>query len=94
MEHHQDVIWAGFFLCTGESWGQYLARMEKDKEWGSHIEVIAIADVLGVPILITADSNDEDFQVWVYPTTESLNTTQLILLGFCYNHYYSLEGKL
>ena len=66
--------------------------MEKDKEWGSHIEVIAIA-VLGVPILITNDScDDEDFQAWFYPTTESLNTTQLILLGFCYNHYYSLEG--
>ena len=68
--------------------------MEQDKEWGSHIEVIAIADVLGVPILITNDSSDyEDFQVWIYPTTESPKTTHLILLGFCYNHYYSLEGK-
>ena len=72
-----------------------MERMEKDKEWGSHIKVIAIADVLSVPILITNDSSDdEDFQVWIYPTTESLNTTQLILLGFCYDHYnYSLEGK-
>ena len=69
-------------------------RMEKDKSWGSHIEVIAIADVLGVPILITNDSSDiEEFQVWIYPTADSVQTTQLILLGFCYNHYYSLEGN-
>jgi hypothetical protein len=68
--------------------------MEKDKEWATHIEVIAIADVLGVPILITNDSSDsEEFQVWIYPTTDSVKTTQLILLGFCYNHYFSLEGE-
>ena len=69
-------------------------RMKKDiKEWGS-IEVIAIADVLGVPILITNDScDDEEIQVWVYPTNGSLKTTHLILLGFCYDHYYSLDGN-
>lgn len=46
-------------------------------------------------ILITNDSSDdEDFQVWIYPTTESLKLIQqLILLGFCFDHYYSLEGK-
>ena len=54
------------FLCTEETWELYLERMEKDKEWGSHIEVIAIADVLSVPIQITNDSSDyEDFQVWI-----------------------------
>ena len=48
-------------------------RMKEDKEWGSHIEVIAIADVLGVPILITNDTcDDEEIQVWVYPTNGSL----------------------
>ena len=58
----------------------------EDKEWGSHIEVIAIADVLGVPILITNDSSDiEEFQVWIYPTADSVQTTQVIMLGFCYS---------
>ena len=67
--------------------------MAKNEEWGSHIEVIAIADIFGIPILITNDSSDdEEFQVWIYPTADSVQTTQLMLLGFCYNHYYSLEG--
>ena len=83
------------FLSTDESWEEYLTRVEKDKQWGSHIEATAIADVLGIPILITNDSpDDEEFQVWIYPTSETVKTTQLLLLGFCYNHYYSLEGTL
>ena len=49
MEHHQE---------------QCLERTEKDKEWGTHIEVIAIADVLGVPVLISNYSSYDDFQVW------------------------------
>lgn len=71
----------------------HLERMAKDKEWGSHIEVIAIADILGVPILITNDSSDDEaIQMWVYPTNSATKAAHLILLGFCYDHYYSLEG--
>ena len=66
--------------------------MAKNEEWGSHIEVIAIADIFGIPILITNDSSDdEEFKVWIYPPTDSVQTTQLMLLGFCCNHFYSLE---
>ena len=38
-----------------ENWEDYLVRMSKDKEWASHIELTAIADCLGVPVLITND---------------------------------------
>ena len=66
-----------------ETWEMYLERMDKDKEWGSHIEVIAIADFLGVPIVITNDSSDdEDIQLWVYPTNSTTKAAHLILLGF------------
>lgn len=81
------------FMDTEESWEDYLHRMDTDKQWGSHIELTAIADLLGIPVLITNDSLDEEeFQVWIYPTTSK--TTNLILLGFCSNHYYSLEGMI
>ena len=82
----------GNFVGGEEGWEHYLDRMYKDKEWGTHIELTAVADLLGIPILVTTDSDDEEeFQVWIYPTT--CETTQLILLGFSCNHYYSLEGK-
>lgn len=67
--------------------------MAMDKEWGTEIELVAIADLLGVPILITNDSEDvNDIQNWIYPRTS--NTTEVILLGFCHDHYYSLEGSV
>ena len=60
---------------------------------GALILKSAIADIFGVPILTTNDSSDdEELQVWIYPTADLVQTTQLMLLGFCYNHYYSLEG--
>ena len=66
-------------------------RMGMDKEWGTEIELVAIADLLGTPILVTNDSADpEVIQNWIYP--RSTKTTEVILIGFCHNHYYSLEG--
>ena len=69
--------------------------MSKNKEWASHIELVALADILGVPVLVTTNSNDEDqYQVWVYP--KNVKTEEVMLLGYsdisC--HYYSLEGKI
>lgn len=67
--------------------------MSKNKEWASHIELVALADVLGVPILVTTDSSDEDnYQVWVYPS--NVKTEEVMLLGYSgySSHYYSLEG--
>ena len=62
-----------------------------DKQWATEIELVAIADLLGVPLLITNDSEDgNDIQNWIYPRTSK--TTEVILLGFCHDHYYSLEG--
>ena len=66
--------------------------MSRDGEWGSHIELVALADVVGVPMLVTTDSDDdEDFQVWIYPSEQ--HTDEVILLGYSCNHYYSLEGN-
>ena len=69
--------------------------MSKNKEWGSHIELVALADVLGVPILVTTDSSnsdDDQNQVWIYPS--DVQTVEVVLLGYSYSssHYYSLEG--
>ena len=67
--------------------------MSKNKEWASHIELVALADVLGVPILVTTDFSDEDqYQVWVYPS--DVKTEEVMLLGYSgiSSHYFSLEG--
>ena len=67
--------------------------MSRDGEWGSHIELVALADAICVPILVTTDpDDDEDFQVWIYPSEQ--HTDQVMLLGYSSNHYYSLEGSL
>ena len=67
--------------------------MSRDGEWGSHIELVALADVVGVPILVTTDCDDDEyFQVWIYPNEQQ--TDQVMLLGYSCNHYYSLEGNL
>jgi hypothetical protein len=79
------------FVDTGEEWIEYLNRMAKDKEWASHLELIAVGNSIGAPILVTTDCrNDEHFQVWVYPSTKQ--TDLVILLGYSQDHYYSLEG--
>ena len=66
--------------------------MSRDGEWGTEIELPAIADVLGLTVLITNDSIDEEeFQVWIYP--KEAKTSHVILLGFCVDHYHSLEGN-
>ena len=56
--------------------------MSKNKEWASHIEPVALADILGVPVLVTTNSNDEDqYQVWVYPKnvkTEESDATWIL----------------
>ena len=66
--------------------------MSRDGEWASHIELVALADAVGVPILVTTDCEDEEFfQVWIYPKEQQ--TDQVLLLGYSFNHYYSLEGN-
>ena len=81
------------FLSEDEVWESYLENMAKDGTWASHMELIAMADVLGVTILVTNDSPDEhEFQVWINPKISN-ETTHVLLLGFCINHYYSLEGN-
>ena len=41
--------------------------MSKEKEWGSHIELVAIGELFGAPILIINDNLDSDYQTWIYP---------------------------
>ena len=67
-------------------------RMGMDKEWGTEIELVAIADLLGTPILVTNDSADpEVIQNWIYPkstkTTEVINPRRMrervTVVGLC-----------
>ena len=54
--------------------------MDTNKEWGSHTELTAIADLPRTPVLITNDSEDvEEFQVWIYLSTTK--TTKVIFIG-------------
>ena len=50
-------------------------------EWGCHIELTALADALGTPILITDSVHEEQYQVWIYPNDVA---TEVILLGYSY----------
>ena len=48
------------FVDTGEEWTDYLNQMAKDKEWASHLELIAVANAIGAPILVTTDCRDDE----------------------------------
>ena len=66
--------------------------MSKEKEWGSHIELVAIGELFGAPILIINDSLDSDCQTWIYP--KHLKHTSVLLLGFSIaNHHYYSSGR-
>ena len=55
--------------------------MSRDDEWGSHIELVALADVVGVPKLVTTDSDDEeDFQVWIFPSEQHIDVKSYYLV--------------
>ena len=63
-------------------------------QWGTNIELTAQPNLLQVPILVTTDSNDDEyFQIWIHP--KEMTTTDTVLLGFARAelHYYSLEGR-
>ena len=82
------------FIITGESWEEYLSRMSTDGQWGTEVELVALANALGAAILVTNDiDHDEQFQNWICPP--KLKTDKVILLGFSYdtNHYYSLQSN-
>ena len=55
--------------------------MTRDGEGGTQIELTAI----GATIPITNESPHEE-------DPSETKTSQVILLGFCINHYHSLEG--
>ena len=82
------------WIYTGEAWDEYLPRMQKSRQWGSHLELHAAAQMLGVAIMVTTDSEDqEDFQIWIQPAESTTN--EVVLLGLRgESHYYSLEGNI
>ena len=85
---------SNFLVVNDENWDEYLARMRRGGQWGSHVELHAAANLLGTPILVTTDSGGVDnFQIWIYP--KETRSTDVLLLGFHSElHYYSLEGAL
>ena len=65
-----------------------------DGQWGTEVELVALANALGTTIIVTNDvDHDEQFQNWICPPT--VQTDKVILLGFSYHtrHYYSLQSK-
>ena len=94
MDDTGEKLYLAQFLSTGESWDEYLRRMQKRKQCGGHIELIAAANMLGVAICIVCDQPKQCCDTWVQPTTTISN--DVLLLGFdsVSQHYFSLEGKI
>ena len=70
--------------------------MSTDGQWGTEVELVALANALGVAILVTNDvDHAEQFQNRICPP--KLQTDKVILLGLSYDtrHYsnYSLQSK-
>lgn len=49
----RNILAPSFLADPNDNWEDYLVRMAMDKEWGIEIELVAIADVLGVQLQMT-----------------------------------------
>ena len=49
----RNILAPSFLADPNDNWEDYLVRMAMDKKWGIEIELVAIADVLGVQLQMT-----------------------------------------
>lgn len=86
-------VHASSFL-SGESWEDYLERMNKTGEWGDHIILQALADVFLLHITIfNAINNDIRRTEFITEMTMETSTKFHIFLGHVGEfHYFSLRS--
>ncbi|XP_063439788.1 uncharacterized protein LOC134721036 [Mytilus trossulus] len=80
------------FLST-ESWEEYLIRMNRDGEWGDHMILNAITEVIGRTVTVL---NNSESVTHLFPHTVSLSdevTLDSVYLGHVGMHYVSLRPK-
>ena len=82
-----------FLTILVKVWTAYIKRMHRSKQWGGHIEIVAVANMLQVTICIVTDQPEPNADIWIQPTLPPV-TDDVLLLGFdskkC--HCHSLEG--
>ncbi|XP_076110285.1 uncharacterized protein LOC143079039 [Mytilus galloprovincialis] len=80
------------FLST-ESWEEYLIRMNRDGEWGDHMILNAITEVIGRTVTVL---NNSESVTHLFPHTATLSdevTLDSVYLGHVGMHYVSLRPK-
>ncbi|CAC5390904.1 unnamed protein product [Mytilus coruscus] len=80
------------FLST-ESWEEYLNRMNRDGEWGDHMILNAITEVIGRTVTVLNNSGNVTH---LFPHTVTLSdevTLDSVYLGHVGMHYVSLRPK-
>lgn len=82
-------------FLTDESWEEYLSRMRKDGEWGDHIALIAITEVIGRTVTVL-NSSGSPTNLHPHKSLEAddMRTIDSVYLGYIGGaHYVSLRPK-
>ncbi|XP_062598245.1 uncharacterized protein LOC134259663, partial [Saccostrea cucullata] len=82
-------------FLSGESWEEYLSRMESPGEWGDHITLQTLADVFTLKIIVFNVYQDDIRRTEVEAeSNEQIKTRLTIYLGHLGEfHYLSLRPK-
>ena len=82
------------FILSSQSWEMYLLKMERPGTWGTHLELQALSNMLGVTFCIVTNSSVEDQLItWLYPILNGITQIDapVLILGCEMEfHYHSL----
>ena len=81
------------FIESFQSWEMYLLKMERPGTWGSHLELQALSNMLGVTFCIITNSSVEDQSIiWLYYLKGLTQIDAPVLILGCEMefHYHSL----
>ena len=89
-----DVEHQSAFL-SGETWEEYLTRMERSREWGDHIVLQALVDVYCLQVIVFNVFQEDIRRTEVVVESDAHNVERLtIFLGHLGEfHYLSLRPK-
>ena len=72
------------FIESSQSWEMYLLKMERPGTWGTHLELQALSNMLGVTFCIVTNSSVEDQSIiWLYPILNGITQIDapVLILG-------------
>ena len=89
-----DVEHQSAFL-SGETWEEYLTRMERSREWGDHIVLQALVDVYCLQVIVFNVFQEDIRRTEVQVESDAQNERRLtVFLGHLGEfHYLSLRPK-